>query len=714
MYIKERYELAPGVKEELFEMTPDFGYGVFSEVVLYRTYARTKDDGSVESWADIVIRCIEGCLSIRKDWYLKNHIAWDQEFWDVYARNMAISLFHMHWSPGGRGLWAMGTDFIYARGSLALNNCAYIDISNDVGKDAHWVMDALMCGAGVGFSPLRLGDIETYAPTMSITVIIPDTREGWCDSIKLQIDSYLFGTPKPKFDYDSIRPAGLPIKGFGGISSGPEPLRILHGRIDNYFRMYRECSWYDEVLLKADIINAIGCCVVAGNVRRSAEIACGSIHDQVFMDLKNYDKYPHRAEIGWMSNNSCYLECDEDYEILGEIAQRVIANGEPGIINLQNLPKGRVGKKMKGLKKDKAVGFNPCGEQPLESGEFCNLAETFPTRCDTIEQWHKGCEYATVYACSVSLLPTHRPESNAVIARNRRIGVGLVDFSGWKHGIGLNKVIKHLRNGYKTIRRTAQWISAEAGVPEPIRVTTVKPGGTVPKVAGRTAGLGHPNFIYTLRRMRLAQNSPMFQLLVDAGVPHEPDVYSMGTEVFEFPILQGPAKPAFEVSLREQAMNLVVLQREWSDNAVSNTLNFKPKWIKMYEFDESSEKMCEEISERVNRNINLILTSMNSYVDSRYKIERKYKSILVFRYNPQHEEDEIEPVLAAIAPHIKSVSLLPQTEEGVYRQMPEQGITAAEYERRTAQIKHIDWSLLKQEVASPELYCTSEKCELPQ
>ncbi len=125
--------------------------------------------------------------------------------------------------------------------------------------------------------------------------------------------------------------------------------------------------------LKTDVANWIGCCVVAGNVRRSAELACAPITDQTFLELKNYELHPERKGHGWMSNNSVILESDSDFELIGEIAKRVVKRGEPGYINMQNLPYGRIGRKDK-LRKDKASLFNPCGEIPLEHREVNYIA----------------------------------------------------------------------------------------------------------------------------------------------------------------------------------------------------------------------------------------------------------------------------------------------------------------------------------------------------
>lgn len=364
MFVNERFELRQSTIDNLKSLTPEFGYNGFGEMIFYRTYSRTKPDGSKENWFDVVKRVTEGVFSIRKDWYIKNHIEWDEDLWQDYAVGFSQSMFKMQWLPPGRGLWAMGTDYVYQRGSMALYNCAATTIGEDIGNDIHWLMDCLMNGVGVGFEPLRDDSLVTYEPSTDNGVVfnvIPDSREGWIDSVKLQINSYLTPNhPVVEHEYFKVRGPGLPINGFGGVSSGPEPLKYLHSQIDRFFKMFRELEWYDSVLLKTDLANAVGCCVVAGNVRRSAELCKGSINDEVFMNMKDYDKYPHRAELGWMSNNSVALIDDKDFDRLGEIAKRVIKNGEPGYINVRNLRKGRIGKD-DGLRHDYATLLNPCG-----------------------------------------------------------------------------------------------------------------------------------------------------------------------------------------------------------------------------------------------------------------------------------------------------------------------------------------------------------------
>lgn len=725
MFVTHRFKLKDRTRDYLQSLVPEFGYGGFGELVYYRTYSRVKSDGGQETWNDTVIRVVEGVLSIRKDHYVKNRIDWDEEYWQNFAVDFAKFMFDMKWLPPGRGLWAMGSEFVYQRGAMALYNCAFTNLGgNDrLANDVAWLMDCLMNGVGVGFGPLR-DDLILITPAVdTYDYRVPDSREGWVDLIWRLLRAWTHGEQKPNPIYVDVRPKGMPIRGFGGVASGPEPLALLFNQIDEQCQLYMKGK-IDIVEFKTNLCNLVGCCVVAGNVRRSAEIGVSPISDPVFRDLKDYEKYPHRATYGWMSNNSVMLNEDIDFDSLGEVAKRVVKNGEPGVLNMRNLPYARLGKKMKGLRKDLAIGVNPCSEIPLEDKEVCNLSETLPTRCEGIDEWYKACEYATFYSSTVSLLPTHQPDTNKVVSRNRRIGVGIIDFSGWKHTEGVHKVTRYLRAGYDIIRSTNQWANSEAGVPEAIRVTTMKPGGTVPKIAGRTAGAGNPTFHHTLRRIRVAEDSNFSKLLIDAGIPYEKDFYSAGTLCFEYPILQGPAKPSSKVSLWEQANTIALLQREFSDNAVSNTLYFRPMWLLVEDLHDPIEwdrKLSQLIGQATwfNFKNSPPYISLNAYVvEEKLKVvfnhgsDGNISNVKIYEFDPTHEEDDVEPVLSSTVPVTKSLSLLPHTPMGVYKQMPEEGISEFEYHQRLADIDVIDWSKLRGSDGQDELYCTGDICEI--
>ena len=649
-FVTERFVLSKTTKDELRSMTPQFGFGGFGEVTYYRTYSRIKADGTQEHWPDTVIRVIEGIMSIRKNHYVANRLEWDETKWQVFAFDMACSMYTMKWLPPGRGLWVMGTEYIYNNGSLALFNCAAVD-TEDLSHAAEWTMDLLMCGCGVGFNTKWAGDgFSVPDKTNPVEYAIPDSREGWVESLRLLLESYTKGGQWYTFDYTNIRPEGATIGGFGGKASGPGPLIQLHGRVEAYLDAYGRGET-DSTRCTADIFNAIGACVVAGNVRRSAEISLGSVDDDTFLNLKNYEKHPERAEIGWMSNNTVVLEKTEDFEKLPAIAQRILDNGEPGILNLVNTQKyGRYGQKMS----DKAWLLNPCGEIPLESFETCNLSEVFPSRCHGEDDFYAVLRFATFYSSTVSLLPTHRVETNAIQTRNRRIGVSLSGIADMLDYFGATELTRRLRKGYNIVRETNDALAAEAGVPPAVRVTTVKPSGSISQLAGVSSGMHFPTFQYAIRRMRVGNTSPICQVLKDAGVPNEPDTYSSGTTVFEFPIDQGKTRPATSVSAWEQFSLLAMLQREWADNAVSCTVYF----------------------------------------------------------DKQRESHQVEHMLAQYAPVIKSVSMLPHSDNGAYAQMPYEGITKEEYERRVAAMPKIDWSMFGGSDGAEEKFCSNGTCEI--
>ena len=221
MMVSERFRLAEASCAAIRKKSVRFGFGGFGEAVYYRTYSRRKEDGSLEAWADTVIRVINGVLSVRKNHYISGRLAWDDDAWQPYAFKLAETMFEMRWLPPGRGLWAMGTEYVYERGSAALNNCGAVD-TTDLSASADWLMDMLMCGVGVGFNTAWRGSASQPDKTAAALYVVPDSREGWVVSVRLLIESYTKSGSWYRFDYSKIRPAGSPIRGFGGTAA-PSP-----------------------------------------------------------------------------------------------------------------------------------------------------------------------------------------------------------------------------------------------------------------------------------------------------------------------------------------------------------------------------------------------------------------------------------------------------------------------------------------------------------
>ena len=195
LFVTNYFKLNNTIKEEIKSLKPEFGYNGLGEFVFRRTYSRDN-----ENWGDVVLRVIEGVMSIRKDHFYKNKLHWDDNYWQDFARNMALSMFKMEWLPPGRGLWMMGTEFMYRRGSMALYNCSATSTEHDFVLAAEWTMDCLMNGVGVGFDTNWRGDASKPDKNDKEIFIIEDSREGWVQSlIKLMcsyIDSPKYGKNK--------------------------------------------------------------------------------------------------------------------------------------------------------------------------------------------------------------------------------------------------------------------------------------------------------------------------------------------------------------------------------------------------------------------------------------------------------------------------------------------------------------------------------------
>jgi ribonucleoside-triphosphate reductase len=356
--IQQKFKLTEDFIDQYKSKTPPFGFNGLGEFVYMRTYSRTLESGRNEAWWETVRRVVEGIYSIQKQHIEDFRLGWSNLKAQRSAQKMYERIYNFKMLPAGRSLWSMGTPVIMEKGlTESLYNCSYLSTENiqeELGRIFANAMDFLMCGVGVGADVLGANKITIKCPTNSHLFQIPDSREGWVESLELLINAYFTGKSKPEFDYSLVRPAGEPIKTFGGVASGPQPLIELHKSIENILenRIGNKLTARDIT----DIFNLIGKAVIAGNVRRSAEIILGD-PDEEFLDLKNYTKNPERKEFGWASNNSVYGEVGMNYS---GIAERIRDNAEPGIFWLSNARKyGRMKETEANFKDNRASGLNP-------------------------------------------------------------------------------------------------------------------------------------------------------------------------------------------------------------------------------------------------------------------------------------------------------------------------------------------------------------------
>ena len=234
----EKFKLSEKFIDKYKRKKAPFGFNGLGELVYMRTYSRIKENGKNERWWETVQRVVEGTYSMQKNHIESLSLGWNAWQAQKSAQEMYDRIFNMKFLPPGRGLWAMGTAVTEEKGLYAaLNNCAFVStktLKEDYAKPFCFLMDASMLGVGVGFDTKGAGEIVVKGVDKdrdSQTYQIPDTREGWVESVKLLLESYFHDQAPVEFDYSIVRPAGVPIKGFGGVSSGPEPLEEVHESI---------------------------------------------------------------------------------------------------------------------------------------------------------------------------------------------------------------------------------------------------------------------------------------------------------------------------------------------------------------------------------------------------------------------------------------------------------------------------------------------------
>jgi adenosylcobalamin-dependent ribonucleoside-triphosphate reductase len=695
-YLSEKF------KKDLKAATEQWGFGGLSAFTFYRTYSRKKANGTMETWADCVIRVIEGMFTILKTHAKLSHIPWNDKKAAKHAEEAATRMFEFKWLPPGRGLWMMGTPFVWEKGGACLNNCAFVSTENietELSKPFAFLMDMSMVGVGVGFDTKGADRLPVNMPSGKTveTVVVDDSREGWVEAISCLIDSYLEPDSNPvEINTSLVRPYGDPIAGFGGVASGPEPLEQgFYGIRD----VLEKRAMSDDNLLSStdivDIMNLIGKIVVAGNVRRTAEIAFAEPDDQDFIEMKRWDKFgvetgsiapPElkaiseeeyerynndwnaRGEIAkkyanyewsykfggwrWASNNSLFAYVGMDYT---DAAKSIAVNGEPGFAWLDNMQK--YGRMKDGVNnKDYRVrGGNPCLEQSLEPYELCCLVENFPAKHKDYWDFQRTLKFSYMYAKTVTLMATHWSETNAVITRNRRIGCSQSGIQTAMLKFGRHKYFDQFCDrAYTYIQYVDQKYAEWLGVPKSIKTTSVKPSGTVSLVAGELPGIHYAESENYYSTVRVAANSPFVPLLQEAGYRIEPAVSDpTRTVVVYFPVLLREGTISNKnISIWEQFANAVDMQHYWADNQVSITITFN-----------------------------------------------------------QSEADQIARALSAFDNRLKGVSLLPVSDHG-YAQAPYTTAPKDELEKYAATLKPINFDSLTKEGdnADANKFCDGDSC----
>lgn len=557
---------------------PNWGFNGLGYIVYKRTYARLKEDGKTEEWHETIRRCINGAQKIGANYTQEE------------AEQLFDLIFNLKCNFAGRMLWQLGTPTVERFGANSLLNCWNVSINSI--KSFLFLFENLMLGGGVGFS-IRREDIHelprikkgvniTHKNTKDADFIVPDSREGWIRLLEKVLEAFFVNGKSFNYSTILIRGAGERIGGFGGIASGPQILLDGIDKINKIFQT-REGKKLRSIDV-LDICNIIGGIVVSGNVRRSAQIAIGDPDDYLFLRAKNWSlgNIPNwRA----MSNNTIYA--DDFSHISNEIwsngyvldSETGFAKGEPyGFFNLPLSQK--FGRLKDGLMKDSnlyptdednVVGTNPCGEISLASYECCNLSELYLNNISSKEELILCAKLLYKTQKAIAALPFIHEETNKIVHKNMRLGLGVTGICQ-----SLDK-IEWLDLCYKELRKFDKEWSKERGWNRSIKLTTIKPSGTLSLLGGSTPGV-HPAYSkYYIRRVRMASNDQLVSYCRDLGYNVEYVVNFDGSENHDTVVVEFPCETpdgalfADDMGVIKQLEMVKKLQEVWSDNAVSVT-----------------------------------------------------------------------------------------------------------------------------------------------
>jgi len=465
-------------------------------------------------------------------------------------------------------------------GLPSLQNCAFTVVDDPI-RPFTWAFEMLMLGSGVGYNIQREHVYQLPKVKCKVNIenvndngadfIVPDSREGWTELLKRVLEASFVTGEGFTYATHLIRPAGSLIKGFGGTASGAGDLIWGMQEINSILNKRSNKRLHPIDCL--DVMNIIGKIVVAGNVRRSAQIALGDHDDLEFLRAKRWDLggIPNwRA----MSNNS--VVCDDVSDLPDEFWEGYKGNGEPyGLINLESSRRmGRTGETE--YPDPDVMGYNPCAEQSLAPYETCCLAEIYLPNIESEKELKKVATYlyrinkhSLAIKCAVK-------ETEEIVHKNMRMGIGVTGYLQ-----ATEEQRSWLQYCYIYLRAYDKEYSEAAGLPPSIKLTTVKPSGTLSLLAGVTPG-AHPGYSeHYIRRIRMSANSELVGVCRNNGFDIEYVRNFDGTEDHSTVVVSFPCKfPkgtkfAGDMTAVDQLEVITRLQAEWSDNSVSVTVYYR-------------------------------------------------------------------------------------------------------------------------------------------
>ena len=536
------------------------------------------EEGRRETWTETVGRYFdffEEHLKENHDWTLESDL----------RNELEEAVLNQEIMPSMRAFMTAGEAL--KRDNIAGYNCSYVGVDKVSAFDE--IMYILMNGTGVGFSVEK--ELVKKLPVIAddffetdTTIVVPDSKQGWSRSLK-ELLGMLYVGQVPTWDMSKVRPAGAPLKTFGGRASGPEPL-------DQLFRfcvqIFKNAAGRRLTTLEChDIVCKIAEIVVVGGVRRSALISLSNLSDDHMRTAKSGLWWENQAQRALANNSAAYKEKPEIGIFMHEwLSLYESKSGERGIFNRESARK--IVEKNGRRDPNHEFGTNPCSEIILRSREFCNLSEVVVRATDTDESLSRKVRLATILGTFQSTLTNFKYISKPWkdnCEEERLLGVSLTGIMDSTLTNGKDVDLKARLDKLRHVAvRTNEKYAEHIGIATSAAITCVKPSGTVSQLVNSASGIHARHNPYYIRTVRGDKKDPLTKMMIDVGFPHEDDVMKPdSTVVFSFPIkCDENAVFRSDMTAIEQLELWKTYQMHWCEHKPSVTISVKEhEWMEV-------------------------------------------------------------------------------------------------------------------------------------
>ena len=474
------------------------------------------------------------------------------------------------------------------RENIAGYNCSYVAVDRPQAFDE--ILYVLMNGTGVGFSVEKqfVSQLPVIADEFHMsdtTIVVADSKLGWAKGLK-ELIGMLYVGQIPRWDLSKVRPAGSPLKTFGGRASGPEPLESLFNFTVNVFKNAAGRKLHS--IEAHDVVCKIAEVVVVGGVRRSALISLSNLSDDLMRHAKTGQWWNENGQRALANNSACYSEKPNIGLFMDEWkALYDSKSGERGIFNRESA-NWMASKNGRREVEGHEYGTNPCSEIILRNRQFCNLSEVVVRANDTEDTLLEKVRLATILGTFQSTLVNFKYVSKSWrrnCEEERLLGVSLTGIMDCKltNGklLGLETRLQKLRD---VAVETNKEYAKKMGINQSVAVTCVKPSGTVSQLTDSASGIHARHNPYYIRTVRGDKKDPLTKMMIDQGFPVEDDVMNPShTSVFSFPMkVESGAVFRTDMSAIEQLKLWKVYQENWCEHKPSVTISVKEEeWLQV-------------------------------------------------------------------------------------------------------------------------------------